>query len=140
MLKKGWEHYPHTADMGIRGFGATKEEAFAQAALAMTAIIANLKKISSDQQIEITCQENNDESLFVAWLNRILYEMSCQKMIFARFEVSIKDNQLTAKAWGEKLDIKRHKPVVEIKGATYCDLKVGQDTEGNWIAQCIVDI
>ncbi len=28
-----WEHLPHEADMGIRGFGATKAEAFEQAAL-----------------------------------------------------------------------------------------------------------
>ncbi len=27
-----WEHFPHEADMGIRGFGATKAEAFEQAA------------------------------------------------------------------------------------------------------------
>ena len=33
-MKKSWEHYPHTADMGIRGFGDSVEDAFAAAALA----------------------------------------------------------------------------------------------------------
>jgi len=32
-----WEHFPHEADVGIRGFGATLAEAFEQAALAMSA-------------------------------------------------------------------------------------------------------
>jgi len=27
-----WEHYEHGADLGVRGFGATKAEAFEQAA------------------------------------------------------------------------------------------------------------
>ena len=32
----GWEHFPHDADIGIRGFGATPAEAFEQAAVALT--------------------------------------------------------------------------------------------------------
>ena len=39
--------------MGIRSFGQTKEEAFEQAALAMTAIITDLKTIEPKEQIEI---------------------------------------------------------------------------------------
>jgi tRNA nucleotidyltransferase (CCA-adding enzyme) len=34
-----WEHFLPVADMGIRGFGDTRAEAFAHAALALTAII-----------------------------------------------------------------------------------------------------
>jgi SHS2 domain-containing protein len=34
-----WEHFPHDADVGVRGFGATAAEAFEQAALALTAIV-----------------------------------------------------------------------------------------------------
>lgn len=140
MKKKGWEHYSHTADMGIRGFGATKEEAFAQAALAMIAISVDLKKIKTEQQIEITCEDDDDELLFIVWLNRLLYEMAARKMLFGRFEIKIEGRRLTANAWGEDLDLKRHRPVVEIKGASYTDLKVRQDRQGLWMAQCVVDI
>ncbi|MHC4621544.1 MAG: archease, partial [Planctomycetota bacterium] len=38
--RTGWQHYPHQADIGIRGFGATKEQAFEQAAVGLTAVIA----------------------------------------------------------------------------------------------------
>ncbi|HKJ23114.1 MAG TPA: archease, partial [Gammaproteobacteria bacterium] len=37
----GWEHFPHDADVGIRGTGDTPEEAFAQAAVAMTAVVTD---------------------------------------------------------------------------------------------------
>jgi tRNA nucleotidyltransferase (CCA-adding enzyme) len=30
--------------------------------------------------------------------------------------------------------------VVEIKGATFTELKVGQDEQGRWLAQCVVDV
>ncbi len=140
MKKSGWEHYPHTADMGIRGFGITKEEAFAQAALAMIAVSIDLKTIKPEQQAEIACEADDDELLFIAWLNSIIYEMATRKMLFCEFEVAISGNQLTGKAYGEKLDLDRHRPVVEIKGATYSDLKVRRTEDGTWMAQCVVDI
>jgi len=31
MTAEGWEHFQHQADIGVRGFGLTKEAAFAQA-------------------------------------------------------------------------------------------------------------
>ena len=36
-----WEHYDHGADIGVRGFGASKARAFEQAALALTAVITD---------------------------------------------------------------------------------------------------
>jgi SHS2 domain-containing protein len=61
-------------------------------------------------------------------------------MLFSRFEVHIEGQKLTGKAWGEKVDVVRHQPAVEVKGATYTALKVSQDRAGNWLAQCIVDV
>ena len=140
MGKSFWEHYSHPADVGIRGFGPTKEDAFGQAALAMTAVIADLQTIQPKESVEIACSEQDDELLFVSWLNALLYEMAIRKMLFSKFEVSIKDGQLQAKAWGEKINLKKHNPVVEVKAATYADLKVQRDKNGNWLAQCIVDV
>jgi len=48
MLGKYWEHYAHEADMGIRGVGATKEEAFEQAAIALTIPILLIRGRLSD--------------------------------------------------------------------------------------------
>jgi SHS2 domain-containing protein len=38
------------------------------------------------------------------------------------------------------VDIGRHKPAVEVKGATYTQLKVARDEAGAWMAQCVVDV
>ncbi len=138
-MKRSWEHYSHTADMGIRGFGATLEEAFAAAALAMVAVSVDPKRIEPKRRVDVACEQPDRELLLIDWLNAIIYEMAVRKMIFGRFEVKIDGERLTGKAWGEKLDIKRHEPAVEIKGTSYSDLKVAQEDE-HWVAQCIIDI
>lgn len=126
--------------MGIRGFGPTKEQAFGQAALALTAVIIDLQTVQPKEVVEITCQEKDDELLFVSWLNALIYEMATRQMLFSKFEVGIENQQLRAKAWGEKIDMKKHNPAVEVKAATYTDLKVQQNQNGNWLVQCIVDV
>jgi SHS2 domain-containing protein len=140
MGKSFWEHYSHPADVGIRGFGPTKEEAFGQAALAMTAVITDLRKVQPKEMVEIICSEQDDELLFAAWLNALLYEMATRKMLFRKFLINIENHRLQAEAWGEKINLKKHNPVVEVKAATYADLKVRQEKDGNWLAQCIVDV
>jgi len=135
-----WEHFAHEADMGVRGFGESIAEAFEQAALAMTAVITDLEKLKPNEEIDINCEAPDDELLFVDWLNALVYEMSTRNMLFSRFEVHIEGQKLTGKAWGEKVDVVRHQPAVEVKGATYTALKVSQDRVGNWLAQCVVDV
>jgi SHS2 domain-containing protein len=138
--KKRWEHFPHEADMGVRGFGATEAEAFEQAATAMTAVITDPAKIATTERVEISCQAPDDELLLVDWLNAVVYEMATRKMLFSRFDIHLKDHSLTALAFGEPMDTLRHQPAVEIKGATYTALRVAQEINGEWIAQCIVDV
>jgi len=140
MSRTYWEHYSHPADMGIRGFGATKEEAFSQAAMALTAVITDLKTVEPKEMVEINCHEQDDELLFISWLNALIYEIATRHMLFGKFNISIKDQRLQAKAWGEQIDLKKHSPAVEVKAATYADLKVQQDKSGNWLVQCIVDV
>ena len=135
-----WEHFPHEADMGVRGFGANREQAFEQAALALTSVIADPGKIEPRAAIEIECEAPDQELLFVDWLNALVYEMATRHMLFSRFEARIDARQLAATAWGEPLDVARHQPAVEVKGATYTGLRVAQETDGTWVAQCVVDV
>jgi SHS2 domain-containing protein len=140
MDERHWQHFPHDADVGIRGFGDTREQAFEQAALAMTAAITDLEKISSTEGVEIACAAPDDEFLLVDWLNAIVYEMAARKMLFGRFEVAIEDHRLTGTAWGEPIDAKKHEPSVEVKGATQTHLRVHQRPNTTWVAECVIDV
>ncbi len=136
---KHWEHFAHDADMGVRGIGPTCAEAFEQAAMALSAVVTNLAAIRLAQKIEISCSAPDAELLLVDWLNAIIYEMATRHMLFGHFEVQLADGGLAGTAWGERVDIARHQPAVEPKGATYTSLAVRREDEG-WLAQCVVDV
>ena len=140
MSQPAWEHFYHMADIGVRGRGETLAQAFEQVAIAMTAVVTEPERIKPLQAIDVSCDAPDQELLLVDWLNALVYEMATRKMLFSRFEVTLQEQQLTARAWGEKIDIARHEPTVEIKGATYTELKVAQLTDGTWMAQCVVDV
>lgn len=135
-----WEHFPHQADVGVRGLGATLEQAFEQAALALTAVITDPADVAAKEMLQLSCMAPDTELLLVDWLNVLIYEMITRNMLFSRFEVHLEGNHLTANVWGEALEVARHHPAVEIKGATYTALKVAQQPGGGWLAQCVVDV
>ena len=110
-----WEHFAHEADIGVRGIGLTMEEAFEQAALATMAVITEPAGISPTESVDIFCQAPDAELLLVDWLNALIYEMATRKLLFGRFEVRIRDHELSARAWGEAVNMAKHQPAVEIK-------------------------
>jgi SHS2 domain-containing protein len=135
----GWEHFPHEADVGIRGFGPTREAAFEQAALALMHVVAEIDQIRPREAIELTCAAPDDALLLVDWLNALIFEIATRSMLFARFEVRIDGARLSGKAWGEPIDPARHQLAVEVKGATYTALEVAR-RDGGWVAQCVLDV
>jgi SHS2 domain-containing protein len=143
----GWEHFEHQADIGVRGRGPTREAAFAMAARALTAVITDPASVGesdrADAHVRIECDAPDAELLLVDWLNALVYEMAVRHLLFARFAVRIEDGPslgLQGEAWGEPVDIARHRPAVEVKGATYTALRVAQEADGAWVAQCVVDV
>ena len=141
MPARRWEHFPHGADVGIRGIGASREEAFEAAAEALTAVVADPSRVAAVDAVVIRCEAPDEELLLVDWLNALVYEMASRRMLFSRFEVRIEDgSRLEATIWGELIDPVRHDPGVEVKGATYTSLRVAREPDGTWLAQCVVDV
>lgn len=140
MVRKRWEHFPHEADVGVRGIGSSREEAFEQVAIALTAEITDPQIVTPDLFVQVSCEAADDELLLVDWLNALIYEMATHNLLFSRFEVRLADGRLEAKAWGERVDRAKHRPAVEAKGATYTALQVRQMEDKTWVAQCVVDV
>jgi tRNA nucleotidyltransferase (CCA-adding enzyme) len=140
MIDAQWKHLPHGADVTICGFGISKAEAFEQAAVALTAIVTKPDEVAAVEAVKIACAARDDELLLVEWLNALIYEMATRRMFFSKFEVHLEDHKLSAVLWGETIDIGRHELGVEVKGATYTNLKVAEERSGHWCAQCVVDV
>jgi SHS2 domain-containing protein len=135
-----WEHFPHGADIGVRGIGATRDEAFEEAALALTAAVTDPAGVRERTAVHVEREAADDELLLIDWLNALIYDMATLKLVFARTEVHIEKQRLVATAWGETLDRARHGPAVEVKAATYSELSVARRDDGTWVAQCVVDV
>ena len=132
--------FPHGADIGVRGIGATREAAFEQAAKALASTITDVRKVRLTEEVAIRCEAPDDRILLADWLNALIYEMAVNRRIFGRFKVSLDGHRLSGRAWGERIDRSRHAPAVEPKGATYTAIEVGPRPDGSWIAQCVVDV
>jgi tRNA nucleotidyltransferase (CCA-adding enzyme) len=135
-----WRHFPHDADIGIHGIGDSLEQAFQEAALAMTAVITDPQSVACRETVALVCEAPDRELLLVDWLNALIYEMATRRMLFRRFKVEFEGPRLHGTACGETIDRARHQPATEVKGATYTALKLFEDPPGVWHAQCVVDV
>jgi SHS2 domain-containing protein len=134
-----FETFEHKADIGIRGFGNTIEEAFANTALALYSVMVNINEVKQRKKKSITASAPDIELLLVEWLNSLLSLSDVERIVFSKFKVTIDGLSLRGMAWGEPLDRVRHESNVEVKGATYHMLSVKREA-GIYIAQCVVDV
>jgi SHS2 domain-containing protein len=135
-----WRHFDHQADIGVHGSGPGLAAAFEQAAVALTAVVTDPAGVTADTAVRVSCSAPDAELLLVDWLNAVIYEMATRNMLFREFSVTIDGNCLQGTARGETVDVARHQPAAEPKGATFTALRVYEDNTGTWHAQCVIDV
>ncbi|MBM4462501.1 MAG: archease [Chloroflexi bacterium] len=127
---KEFDIIEHTADIGIKAYGANLKEAFANAAYAMFSLIAGLENVRESVRRQITVEAEDREGLLVSWLNELLYIFDVERTIFKRFEVTeLGETSLKAEGYGELLDQSRHTLKGALKAATYHMLKIEENNE-----------
>lgn len=135
-----YKYFEHEADVGIIGIGKTLAKAFEEAAKAMFNTEIDIKTVKPKQKVYIECSAENEEELFIEWLNKLLAEADINQMVFSEFKIeSMKNLKIEGYAFGEKYDKKKHQPKVEVKGATYSMLEIGKKNK-NYFAKCIIDV
>jgi SHS2 domain-containing protein len=139
-----YEYLDHLADLGIRGTGATPQEALSEGAQAMLAAMANVQKVQRQRRFVQHCRAPDIAALFVEWLNELLYQREVNDVLFASAHVvCLEQNEsgwvLEGVAEGEPLDPGRHEIHTEIKAATYFGLAyLCQDDQ--YVIQCLLDV
>jgi len=88
-VPRGWETFPHGSDIGVRGFGATPAEAFANAAMALTAVITDPGRVQPSQAIELACEAPDLEILLLDWLNAVVTAIAVERLIFGRYKARV---------------------------------------------------
>lgn len=139
-----FEFLEHTADVYIRAFGASMEEAYGNAALALFETMTDSNKIEQTQQEKLEVEAEDQYALLYNWLEALLVKFETEGMLFSRFEISDwKENaesfKFKAKVWGEKFDPKKHPQKVGVKAVTYHLMMVIREPQ-KVILEFILDI
>jgi SHS2 domain-containing protein len=132
-----YEEIDHTADVGIRAYGRTVDELFANAAEAMFSLIADLPTVKPVGEVEVRLEAEDLPTLLLRWLSELLYLHETQRLLFSSFEVQVVGTSLEGRARGEAIDKRRHELKLVIKAVTRHGLTVDP---GKGIAEVIFDI
>jgi len=138
-MEREFEIVDHTADVGIRAYGASINQAFANAAKALFSLITELDNVDEVLHRDIELVAPDQESLLVEWLNELIYLFDAENIIFKRFDITrLNSTRLKARGYGEKVNISKHKLKIGVKAATYHMLKV--DKTNGYQVQVLFDI
>jgi len=139
-----YEYLDHQADIGIRSWGDTLEEALEEAARALFGVMVDPDSVEGRFEVKIECEAGEESLLFVEMLNTLLSQAGLSEYVFCdmtidsivRFREGIR---LRGRARGEPLDTSKHEPGSEVKAATYSGLKYSTEG-GKFRLQCLLDI
>ena len=136
---KDYEFLDHTADVKFRAYGTSAEEAFANAALALTRLMYP-DQVQTCDRIPMHLEGRDLESLLYNFLEEFLVLFDSRNFLLAGIEnirIDHRDFKLDAEAVGDRAtEYEIHRG---IKAVTYSDMFVKED-QGAWIAQVVLDV
>ena len=134
---KRFEELDHTADAGIRAYGKTLDELFANAAAGMFSLITDLETVRPVGEVEVRVHAEDVKALLFDYLSELLVLHETEKLVFSEFDAKVRDLAVDARVRGERIDRGRHRLHMSIKAVTYHEMIVNPD---QGIAQVIFDI
>lgn len=136
-----FEILEHTADIGFRAHGATRAEMFEEAALALVSVATDPASASPRQLYRLAASGEDLESLLVNWLSEVLFHLDGRQVVPCRFQVdSVSETHVTGRAWGEPRDPARHPHKLTVKGVTYHQLQIDENSVRGHSARVFLDI
>ncbi len=133
----------HTADVFFVAKANTLPELFEQCALAVEETMVDVAKVQPKQKIKILGEDKEIDRLLYDFMDELIFFKDYKQLMFCKFEIDIQEKDgkyvLTCFASGEKLDIARHEPKVDVKAVTMHQFEVKKIDKG-WQANVILDI
>jgi protein archease len=140
-MAAGFALIEHTADVGVRAWGASEEAVFEEAAKGMFSLVCDPGTVGHSERLSVNVRglSSDHELLLVAWLNELLYLFETRHILFSEFRVlALGERDLTAEVGGETMG-PRHAVCGGVKAATYHGLRLAQ-TGAGWEAEIILDV
>jgi len=140
-MTAGHEYFDVEADVGVRAWGPTLADAFAQAALGVLALAVAPDGVRPVETREVRAQGDSVEELLVAWINECLYVHEIEGFATSSVEVTTlrAPGLVHGLLHGEVIDAGRHRTGTVVKAATYHRLAVEHRPDGASV-QIVVDV
>ncbi len=137
---KKYEQTDHTADIGLKIFGNSLLDLFANAGYALCDSLTDTSKVIPATKQTFCLQRDSTEELLVEWMGDLLYTFETEGLLFSRFNIiSIDKNSLSAEAEGEFFNSALHTIKNGVKAVTYHKLKI-EEKNGLWLAEVVLDV
>lgn len=131
------------ADVAFIATGKTEEEMFESAALAVTnTMVKDLKSVKNNVSKTIKVEGNDMQTLLFNFLQEIIFLKDAKRLLLNKFNIKISEGKklkLVAKASGEKLNMKKHELLVDVKAVSMHNFKVVKMKSG-WSTSVILDV
>lgn len=130
----GYRFLEHTADIKVKAYGKTLNDAFQEATRALFEVMTDTSKIHPTIKRKIEVEAEDVEALLYEWLEEFIYLFDSKGLVFSEFKVeSIQQTEgrykLEGEARGEEFDEEKHPQRTEIKAITYHEMKIKQSPE-----------
>jgi len=138
-MAEKYKFLQHTADAKFQAFGKTLGEAFANAALAMFAVMFDPADVKPKIEREIKTEGKDEKALLYNWLEELLYLLDTEGFLLSRVKkITIKGKVLEAVVAGD-LVANGYKTHGDVKAVTYNEMDIKKEKD-KVIAQVVVDI
>ncbi len=140
---KPYEFLKHTADAKFRAYGKNLEEAFGNAAYALTDIVTDHKKVRSKAKRMFEIESEDQKALLYDFLEKLIVLIDTDGFVLSKVEeIKIKQVdggfELKARLSGDDV-IENYQIKTAIKAATYQEMEI-EKSEDSVVLQAVVDI
>jgi SHS2 domain-containing protein len=135
-----FEILDHPADIGFRVRATTLPELFEASSFALISLVLDASLAEPVQEVEMSVEGGDTESVLVNWLNEILYWTDSRRLVFAQVKLlELSHTYASAICRGEIRDQQKHPGRLIVKAVTYHQLRVAE-TESGWVGDVYVDV
>jgi len=137
-----YKYIDHTADLKVRAYGKTLEEAFANAAIGGFDFLTDTTKIKKKTEKKISIKSKRLEALLYDFLEELLFLLDTESFIISDFkDMKIKQAkdkfELTCVAQGDSY--KNYDVKGDIKAITYSEMLIKKEKTG-FVIEAVFDI
>lgn len=144
-MVNNFETFEHGADVGIRGYGKTPEEALSNLLKALASLLVEdlgFLEETPNKFFSVEIEAEFLDELLVTFVNKVISLSALEKVLFFEFRGKLTEgqvNKLMGEVAGVPFSPEKYSYGVEVKGATFTMAKFEKKND-LFIAQCVVDV